>query len=116
MYTTTKVLLATTLLCTLSYAEDTTKLFDKNCAMCHDEGGIIAPPLNVIAIAVKAKYPSKEEFVAFSVNYMLDPKEEKSVFGKAAIESYGLMISQKDVMPVETLKKLTEYLYDNYGK
>jgi hypothetical protein len=47
---------------------------------------------------------------------MLDPKEEKSVFGKAAIESYGLMISQKDVMPVETLKKLTEYLYDNYGK
>ncbi len=111
-----KILSMAMLLSVLSFGEDTAKLFGKNCAMCHDESSTIAPSPEVVAVAVKAKYPTKEKFTNFSLDFMLNPKEEKSVFGKAAIENYGLMISQKDVLPEETLKALIEYLYDNYGK
>lgn len=96
-------------------AEDIAKLYQQDCALCH-ESGVLAPSSKSIAIAVKKKYPKKEDFVAFVFDFIQHPSKEKSLFGDIAYEKFGEMTSQDGVAPKETLKALAVYLHDTYAK
>ena len=60
------------------------------------------------------KYPTREEGVKFIVDFVKEPSEEKSVFGKRAFQRFSVMPSMKGIMSDEDFQKVAEYIYDNY--
>jgi hypothetical protein len=63
---------------------------------------------------VKMRYPDKMSAVTFMVDYVLNPAREKSICKPQKIERFGLMPSQKGIVTEKELKKISEWMYDNY--
>jgi mono/diheme cytochrome c family protein len=93
---------------------DIAELYQQDCALCH-ESGILAPSSKSVAMAVRVKYPKKEDFVAFVFDFIQNPTKEKSLFGDIAYDKYGPMTSQAGVVSKKELKDLASYLYDTYA-
>ncbi len=90
------------------------KLLENQCYVCHSpvlsHDDRIAPPM----IAIKKHYisenTSKEEFIKSMQNWIKNPTEENAkMYG--AVKRFGLM--PKQVYPEETIKQISDYLYDN---
>ena len=104
---------------TINAAPDGETLLNEKCAVCHIVSGItaeklknmVAPPMWGVVKKVKTNHKTREEGIAFIVDYSLDPSEEKMIFPKAAKERFGLMPSQKGNVTEEELKAIAEYLY-----
>jgi len=67
-----------------------------------------------VAMHVKMKYPDKKEAMAFIESYALNPQRSKALCMPQRIEKFGLMPSQKGKVSEEELKKIAEYIVDNY--
>ena len=118
-----KLLFLTTLLLvgsTTAFAQDAQTLFDNKCGMCHtktrpsDMSSLVAPPLMGVMRHVKMKYPTKEEAVAFMVDYVLEPSKSKAVCMPQKIQRFGLMPSQKGNVTKKELQTITSWMYDNF--
>ncbi|SDS24560.1 Protein of unknown function [Formosa sp. Hel1_31_208] len=90
------------------------KLMETHCYVCHSPSAShddrIAPPM----IAVKKHYlkdgMSKEEFINDMQFWINNPTEDNvKMFG--AVRRFGLM--PKQVFPEETIKHISDYIYDN---
>jgi len=111
------------LLTSLAYSDEAAKkLFKTKCASCHqttrpdDISTLVAPPIMGVMKHVKMDYGTKEEAVAFMVDYILNPTREKAVCIPRSIKRFGLMPSQKGNVTKEELRKIVSYLYDNFPK
>lgn len=99
---------------------DGERIFDQKCATCHsktmpkDRSKIVAPPLFGIMNHVKMVYPKREDAIEFIVDYVLDPSVEKAVCMPQKIKRFGLMPSLKGSISKDELKKVSEWMYDNY--
>ncbi len=107
----------------ISYAETGKELFQQKCAMCHltkkptqeQKKNMIAPAAMGFMFHVKEKFKNdKQKAIAFIVDYVLHPSKEKSVCLPQTIKKFGVMPSQKGAVTKEELKKIAEYLWDNF--
>jgi len=97
-------------------------LFKKNCVSCHidtmpnmaDRSSFVAPPVFGVMFHVKEKYKSREDAVAFIVDYIMEPSKEKAVCLERTIKRFGLMPSMKGVVTEEEAKKIAGYMYDSF--
>jgi len=60
------------------------------------------------------KYPTKEEAVAFMVDYVLAPSRAKALCMPQKIQRFGLMPSQKGNVTKVELEAISGWLYDNF--
>jgi len=96
------------------------ELFEKRCGSCHmkarpaDISTLVAPPLPGVAMHVKMKYPRKEDAVAFIEDYVMQPQRKKAQCMPRTIERFGLMPSQKGSVTAQELKKIAQYIVENY--
>lgn len=95
-------------------------VFDAKCAMCHmktipvDKSTMIAPPVNGVMRHVKMRYPTKQESVAFIVEYVQNPSKTKAVCMKQKIARFGLMPSQKGNISPKELQEVAAWMFDTY--
>ncbi len=115
------ILIGTLALATSLFAsEDAEKIFDAKCAMCHvktiptNRTNMVAPPLMGVMKHVKMAYPKKENAIDFIVEYVQNPTKEKAVCMPQKIARFGLMPSQKGNITPEELKKVSEWMFDNF--
>lgn len=114
----------TTLFVSTLFAQSGSELFTKNCSSCHanvlgvnvDEQGkysYIAPAPYITDLISKLKFKTKneEEFTAFIQNYINDPSTRKSLYGKNALKTFGLMPTLKGALTDEEITILAKYLY-----
>jgi len=105
---------------TLFASSDAQKIFDSKCVMCHiktmpqDRSKLIAPPLMGVMRHVKMKYPTKQDAVAFIVDYVQNPSKTKAVCMQQKISRFGLMPSQKGNITPKELQEVAEWMFDNY--
>ncbi len=94
------------------------QLFKKNCSHCHklnrpsDTSTLTAPPLSGIMRHVIKRHKSKENAVAFIVDYALDPQLSKALCRPEKIKHFGLMPSQKGQVNTEELTLIAMWMYD----
>jgi nitrate reductase cytochrome c-type subunit len=89
------------------------KIMETECYLCHNpkasEVSMIAPPM----VAIKKHYidstTTKEQFIKAMVDWINDPKEEKSKMPDA-LDRFGIMPYQP--YPEETINLIAEYMYD----
>lgn len=90
------------------------KLMETHCYVCHSPTSghdkRIGPPM----IAVKTHYlkdgTTKEEFTKSIQDWIKNPSEEKAKM-HGAVRRFGIM--PKQVFPEETIRLISEYMYDN---
>ncbi len=96
------------------------ELFKNKCGSCHmttrpaDMSTLVAPPIPGVALHVKNAFPKKQDAVAFIESYALHPSRDRSLCMPAKIKRFGLMPSQQGNVTPEELKKIAEYIVDNY--
>ncbi len=103
----------------LNAAADGSQLVEEKCASCHmtssstklKQATISAPPMWGVMKKVQNHFKTKEEGMAFIIDYAMNPAEEKMIFPVAAKEHFGLMPSMKESVTEEELKAIAEYLY-----
>ena len=88
--------------------------------MCHvkvrpdDKSTLVAPPAAGVMRHVKMNYDSKESAVGFMMSYIMNPQIADAVCKSKSIERFGLMPSQKGLVSRAELKRISEWMYDNY--
>ena len=110
------------------FAQSGEVLFNNNCSGCHttmtgvnESGGEVtnmyeAPYAKDVISKLKNETKSKAEFITFIKSYIENPAKRKSLYGKKAIKSFGLMPSLKGAMNDEESTRLANYLYSDYNK
>lgn len=94
-------------------------LVEDKCSTCHmmnsstkiKQDKISAPPMWGIMRKVTDTFQNKEDGIAFIIDYVNNPSEEKMLFPKATKEYFGLMPSMKNELSQEELKDIAEFLY-----
>jgi len=102
-------------------ATDIQRLVEQKCSSCHmlnsstkiKQDKISAPPMWGVMRKVKDAFSTKEEGIAYLIDYVKYPHEDKMIFPKATKEYFGLMPSLKDEISEEELKDIAQYLYRN---
>ncbi len=115
-------ILGAALICTPAFAETGKQLFQQKCAMCHvtkkptpeQQKHMIAPAAMGVMFHVKQKFKNKEKAIEFIVDYVLNPSKEKSVCLSQTMKKFGIMPSQKGAVTKEQLRKIAEYMWDNF--
>jgi len=105
---------------TLNAAPDGEALAEQKCTPCHLVLEITpkklkemsAPPMWGVVKKVKSRYPTKEEGIAFIIDYTMNPAKEKMLFPDSTAERFGVMPSQKENLSDEELKAIAEYIYN----
>ena len=122
------IVLLTALATSTLFAQSGKVLFTNHCSSCHativginESGGELtnvyeAPYAKDVIAKLKAETKTKAEFVAFIKDYINKPDKRKSLYGKKAIKSFGLMPSLKGAMTDSEATGLAEYLYNKYDK
>ncbi|RLA73798.1 MAG: hypothetical protein DRG78_21970 [Epsilonproteobacteria bacterium] len=122
------IVLLTALATSTLFAQSGKVLFTNHCSSCHativginESGGELtnvyeAPYAKDVIAKLKAETKTKAEFVAFIKDYINKPDKRKSLYGKKAIKSFGLMPSLKGAMSDSESTKLANYLYSDYDK
>ncbi len=98
------------------------ELLERHCTSCHMASNptaekvkhMVAPPMWGIARHLKKGLKTKEEYVAFVSDYIMNPSKARARFTKEAIERFGLMPSMKGSISEKEAKAIAEYLYDTY--
>jgi cytochrome c551/c552 len=120
-----KLLIASLLTASVVYAQTGSELFEKHCAVCHmdavgayETGDTMteiyqAPYAKDVVKKLKAKTKNEAEFVAFIKDYINMPSKRKSLYGRRAIKSFGLMPPLTGVMTDAQITKLATDLYNN---
>ena len=95
--------------------EDGLTLFKQTCYACHSvttqsHDEIIAPPMAVVKMRYKMRYPTEKEFVNAMVNYATDPKEEKALM-QGAVQQFKVMPHQN--FDQNNLRIIATYIYNN---
>ncbi len=116
----TALLLASSTLLSAS-SEEAKALTTKKCSECHmidsmtdthgANGHIKAPPMWGVMRKIRENFKTKDEVIAFLIDYTLNPASEKMLFPKATEEYFGLMPSQKGKLTEEELAIIAQYLY-----
>ncbi len=93
-------------------------LFKQKCLSCHtlskpdDLSTLVAPPIQGVMRHVKMRYPSKDDAVAFIVDYALNPHISKALCNADKIKRFGLMPSQQGRVTPAQLHTIAEWMYD----
>ena len=121
-----RLLIASLLTASVVYAQTGSELFQKNCAVCHfnaigayETGDTItkeyeAPYAKDVVRKLKVKTKNEAEFVSFIKDYINMPSKRKSLYGKRAIKSFGLMPPLTGVMTDAQITKLATDLYKSH--
>ena len=104
------------------FAQNGAELFKARCAVCHlthmptkeQMKNLIAPTAMGVMYHIKERFKNKEDAIRFIVNYVQHPSKDKAVCMKSTIKKFGLMPSQKGVVTAEELKKIANYMWDNF--
>ena len=91
----------------ISVSSDT--FYKKQCGFCHTSEELIAPDMNKIKNAYKAKYPQKTVFIKALVGFVENPSKKSAIY-KEGIDSFPDMPKMpfKDV----DIKAVAAYIYD----
>jgi cytochrome c551/c552 len=106
---------------------DAKELLKSKCASCHNldipptlSDDELAPPMMAVAFHVHSLIPASNESqrvpnaIAFVVDYVHNPSQEKSFCDKTSLKHYGLMPSQKENVNKEELDAIARYIFTNY--
>lgn len=109
------------------------KVFDNVCSACHIElldkktalatfKTLKAPPMNEVAQQIKNNIIIKDDdddvhravVIAFIKDYIKHPELAKVMCNAPAVEKFGVMPSQKDVLSEEEINAISTWIYDRY--
>ena len=109
------------------------KVFDNVCAACHVEvldkktalktfNTLKAPPMNEVANQIKNNIIIKDDdddvhravVIAFIKDYIKYPNLLKIMCNPPAVERFGIMPSQKDILSDKEIADVATWLYDRY--
>ena len=109
------------------------KVFDNVCSACHVElldkktalatfKTLKAPPMNEVAQQIKNNIIIKDDdddvhravVIAFIKDYIKHPELAKVMCNAPAVEKFGVMPSQKDVLSEEEIDAISTWIYDRY--
>lgn len=90
------------------------KLLENNCYVCHSptatQNQRLAPPMIAIKKNYVSKNTTKEQFIKSMQNWIDNPTQENvKMYG--AVRKFGIM--PKQAFPEETIKQISDYLFDN---
>jgi len=90
------------------------KLLENNCYVCHSptatQNQRLAPPMIAIKKHYVSKNTTKEQFIKSMQNWINNPTQENvKMYG--AVRKFGIM--PKQAFPEETIKQISDYLFDN---
>lgn len=117
-------LIALSLAPTQSFAQGNGEsLFEQKCSMCHlkqrpsaeEMKNMIAPPMMGVMRHVKQAKPERTEAIAFIVDYIDAPAQNKALCMPQSIARFGLMPSQKGSLTAEEAQTVAAYVYDTFG-
>lgn len=102
----------------LSAAPDGEALAEQKCTPCHLVKEITpeklkemsAPPMWGVIKKIQSRYTTREEAVAFLVDYTMQPAKEKMLFPPETAERFGVMPSQQGNLSAEELRSIAEHL------
>jgi len=112
------LLLTSTVL--FSAAIDGEKLAQEQCTSCHlvssnsdklTNGKMGGPPMWGVMKKVKQHFDTKEEGIAFIIDYTMEPSKEKMLFPAATREYFGVMPALKGKITPEEMSAIAKYLY-----
>jgi len=75
---------------------------------------MVAPPVMGVMRHVKMSYPTKEQAVAFMVDYVLEPAESKAVCHPEKLKHFGVMPSQKGQVTTRELVEISGWMFDHF--
>ncbi len=96
-------------------------IFQQKCSTCHtktapqNRADALAPPFSGVIKHVKMRYPDRDRAVAFIVDYVMHPSEEKSVCNKSKLKRFGIMPSQKGAITQHELEIVAKWMFDNFA-
>ncbi len=106
---------------TLMFAADAgSQLVEEKCTSCHmtassstklKNGRMWAPPMWGVIKKVKKRFSTKEEGIAFLIDYTMDPSETKMLFPPVTKAYFGLMPSMRESLTDNEMRSIAEYLY-----
>lgn len=109
------------LLISFANAEDKAEeLFKTKCAICHfekvpdDKSTVIAPPAPGLIFHMHELFSSKEQIKSHMVSFSLNPSVDSAKL-IGAVDRFGLMPSQKELISEEELNLVVDYMIENFG-
>lgn len=115
------VLTTAFLLTSYANAENNAKeLFQTKCAICHfekvpdDKSTVVAPPTPGLIFHMHELFSSKEEIKSHMVSFSLNPSVDSAKL-IGAVDRFGLMPSQKELITEEELNLVVDYMIKNFG-
>ena len=120
----TNIFLALALLNVANATPTGEALIKSKCTMCHlpttptpeQIQTLKAPPFDSVLFHAKDALGKESEVKKHIVEFTLNPNISKSVCESNKVSQFGLMPSQKGAVTKEELKKIADYLYENYPK
>jgi len=102
--------------------EQSKELIVKKCASCHvlnipspqKLATLTAPPMNAVMYHVKSELKEVIKQKAFIIQYSLNPQPKNAVCKSTKVEKFGVMPSLKGKISNEELKKISNYLIENF--
>jgi len=104
----------------LSASDAGARLVEEKCTSCHmsssgstklKNGKMGAPPMWGVMKKVKNRFKTKEEGVAFIIDYTMEPSETKMLFPAATKVYFGLMPSMRERLTDDEMSLIAAYLY-----
>ncbi len=102
----------------LQATQDMEEFVNKKCGICHLAGKLTkeklrnfsAPPMWGVTKKIKINFPSKQDGIAFMMDFTMNPSKEKMLFPQETIDRFGLMPSQKGNLTDKELQDIVEYI------
>ena len=119
-----KILLILILTLSTLPAETGKEIFKKYCVSCHIKTDMSprfkkmkrkAPPMNRVSQRLKIMTDSKEEFIAFAIDYIQNPSQKKGFCRPKAYKNFGTMPAIGKSMTKKEREIIVAWLYDNFN-
>lgn len=100
--------------------EKVEELFQTKCAICHfekvpdDKSTVVAPPAPGLMFHMHELFSTDEEIKSHMVSFSLNPSVDSAKL-IGAVDRFGLMPSQKDLITEEELNSVVNYMLKNFG-
>jgi len=115
-----KSLIVSTVLAVSAFALSGQEVYDNKCASCHQMKGMMdmsqmkAPPMNMVSMRIKKTQGSKENFLIFVKDYIVNPSQDKGVCMPMAYKRFGVMPPIGKGMSSQEINLVSLWLYENF--
>jgi len=78
------------------------------------KSGMRAPAMSMVSARLKSQLKTRDEFIAFVIDYITNPSKEKALCMPMPMKVFGQMPAIGKAMSQEDKESVAKWLYDNY--